>query len=462
MKFCPNCFADKYLQMGRYSENHQPYIYCSACGFQNRIQREERALPLGICLHSRYIIGRVLGIGGFGITYLAYDVNRKARFAVKEYFPAEWAIRERNSCKIMPSSQSRQELYFHGRDVFSQEAGFLSQLKTVPHIVTVWDYFMENETAYMVMDFLGGNTLRGYLKLNHLDKMTVTMANQVVRDVGMSLQRVHQSMLLHRDVGPDNIMMTDQQEVVLIDFGATRIYGLNSPNSMSVLVKEGFAPIEQYSRSGRQGPWTDIYALAATYYYLTSGVKPPSAPDRIAGSEVVPLRRQNQEITETISQAIKHAMAKDWRHRPQNMREFLDEMGLLKHTEANDPAKNTGKTLLLADPLFPHNVNRIPSLLMQVGMQRTRHLLVHNRQLSIGRVREQSNIVLEDKQVSGRHCYVQYDAGSQNFLLTNYSANRTYTSRGVLEKNQSIGLKKGEWFYIQTSVERYLFYLEVE
>lgn len=462
MKFCPNCFAENYLQMGIYSGNHQPYIYCSACGYQNRVQREERALPLGTCLRSRYVIGRVLGIGGFGITYLAYDVSRKTRFAVKEYFPAEWAIRERNSCKIEPSSQSRRELYFHGRDVFSQEAGFLFQLREVPHIVSVWDYFMENETAYMVMDFLNGNTLRGYLKESGLGKISVTMANQVIRDVGISLQRVHQSMLLHRDVGPDNIMMSDQREVTLIDFGATRIYGLNSPNSMSVLVKEGFAPIEQYSRSGRQGPWTDVYALAATYYYLTSGVKPPSAPDRIAGSEVVPLQRQNPEITGAVSQAIEHAMAKDWRHRPQNMKEFLDEMGLLEHTKAGNQEKDTGKTLLLTDPLFPHNTNQIPSLLMQVGMQRTRHLLIHNRQLSIGRTREQSNIVLEDKQVSGRHCYVQYDAGNQTFLLTNYSANCTYTSRGVLGKNQSVGLKKGEWFYIQTSVERYLFYLEVE
>lgn len=462
MKFCPNCFAENYLQMGIYSGNHQPYIYCTACGYQNTIRREERALPLGTCLHSRYLIGRVLGIGGFGITYLAYDVNQKARFAVKEYFPAEWAIRERNSCKIVPSSQSRQKLYFHGRDVFSQEAGFLVQLKAVSHIVTVWDYFMENETAYMVMDFLDGNTLRGYLKANHLCRMSVTMANHVIQDVGMSLQQVHQSMLLHRDVGPDNIMMTDQQGVILIDFGATRIYGLNSPNSMSVLVKEGFAPIEQYSRSGRQGPWTDIYALAATYYYLTSGVKPPSAPDRIAGSDVIPLQRQNPEITKNVSRAIEHAMAKDWRYRPQSMEEFLEEMGLVEHTEVSGPAKDTEKTLLLVDPLFPNNTNRISSLLMQVGMQRTRYLLIQNRQISIGRVREHNNIVLEDQQVSGRHCYVQYDAGNQNFLVTNYSANRTYTSRGILEKNQSVGMRKGEWFYIQTSTERYLFYLEVE
>lgn len=462
MKFCPNCFAENYLQMGIYPGNRQPYLYCTACGYQNRVQREERALPLGTLLRSRYLIGRVLGIGGFGITYLAYDIQRKARFAVKEYFPAEWAVRERNSCKIVPSSPSKQDLYFHGRDVFSQEAGYLLQLRQLPHVVSVWDYFMEHETAYIIMDFLSGNTLRGYLKQNHPSRLSVSMANQVTRDVGMSLQQVHQSMLLHRDVGPDNIMMTDQQEVVLIDFGATRIYGLNSPNSMSVLVKEGFAPIEQYSRSGRQGPWTDIYALAATYYYLTSGIKPPSAPDRIAGSDLVPLQRQNPDITAKVSQAVDHAMAKDWRHRPQNMKEFLLEMGLLEQGGTECQTADTGKTLLLADPLFPHSANQIPSLLMQVGMQRSRHLLIRNQQISIGRTREQSDIVLEDQQVSGRHCHVQYDAGSRNFRLTNYSANRTYTSRGILEKNQSVGLKKGEWFYIQTSTERYLFYLEVE
>ena len=336
------------------------------------------------------------------------------------------------------------------------------QLREVPNVVSVWDYFMENGTAYIIMDFLSGSTLRGYLKKNGMGRMPAAMADPLIRDVGISLQRIHQSMLLHRDVGPDNIMMTEQQRAVLIDFGATRIYGLNSPNSMSVLVKEGFAPIEQYSRSGRQGPWTDIYALAATYYYLVSGVKPPSAPDRIAGSEIIPLHRQNPEIPETVSRAVEHAMAKDWRHRPQNMREFLEEMDLWENTGTGEQSRDTGKTLLMADPLFPQNAGMVPGLLMQVGMQRTRHLLLQNRYISIGRIRGQSDIVLEDCQVSARHCQLQYDAASQNFQLTNYSANRTYTSRGILEKNQSVGLKKGEWFYIQTSAERYIFYLEVE
>lgn len=437
-------------------------VYCTVCGFREYKKREERALPIGAVLRSRYIIGRILGTGGFGITYLAYDNCDRNRYAIKEYFPAEWAMREMYTHRVIPSSHSKERLYHHGREVFSREADFLAKLTNIPHIVSVKDYFVENGTAYMVMEYLDGRTIRNYVRSNAKGGISVSKANQIIQDVGMSLQQIHKYMLLHRDIGPDNLILLKDQTVYLIDFGATRMYGLNSPHSMSVLVKEGFAPIEQYSRSGKQGPWTDIYALAATYYFLTTGVKPPSAPDRITGKDVVPLHAKNPTVPDNISKAIEHAMAVDWKNRPQSVDRFLEEMGLSDSVSGFQEIEDDDKTLLLEKKIYSTNNKNIPSLLMQTGLQRNRYFFTSNRYLYIGRVKEKNHIVLEDQQVSGVHCFIQYDAENENFLITNYSANRTYTSQGILDKGKAVYLKKGEWFYIQTDRERYIFYLEVE
>ncbi|MDE6851572.1 MAG: serine/threonine protein kinase, partial [Lachnospiraceae bacterium] len=381
MLFCPNCFAANSMKSETNQGESHINVQCSVCGFQDSGKREERALPVGIRLRSCYIIGRVLGIGGFGITYLAYDVNSGIRYAIKEYFPAEWAIREMSSYRIIPTSHSTEQLYHHGRDVFAHEAEYLRKLSHIPHIVSVRGYFTENETAYMVMDFLDGKTLRNYVRINGQNGIPFPLANQIIRDVGMSLQQIHQSMLLHRDIGPDNLILMNNQTVYLIDFGATRMYGLNSPHSMSVLVKEGFAPIEQYSRSGKQGPWTDIYALAATYYFLTTGVKPPSAPDRITGMKMVSLQERNPNVSKEVSKAIAHAMEEDWKHRPQTVGEFLNEMGLSNDKKISMGQSGYDKTIFLNDKFFWTNTQKIPSLLMQTGLQRNRYLLINNRYL---------------------------------------------------------------------------------
>lgn len=448
MELCPNCFSSNSVKQNT----------CTVCGYPNQVKRDARALPVGVRLHGRYMIGRVLGIGGFGITYVSYDMERGERLAIKEYFPAEWAVRTLPDSRIVPNSQSMEKLYQHGKEVFFNEAGILSKLRQVPSVVNVLDLFAENQTAYMVMELLEGDTLRGYLKRHGMKSMPYPMAGEIVREVGNALHMVHGEMLLHRDVSPDNIMILGNQEIRLIDFGATRMYGLNSPKSMSVLVKPGFAPIEQYSRAGNQGPWTDVYALAATYYYLVAGKRPPDAPDRIAGYPVTPLRKINPSLPQQISDAIDHALSEDWRERPQCIRDFLLEMRLV------GTQSNLYRTRWIWPSDSPQKImnSDVPCLLMQVGCQRTRYYFADNQILCIGRAAGNCQVVLRDSQVSGLHCKLWYDSGSSRFLVENYSANRTYTSRGILEKNQGIYLIKGEWIYIQTVRQRYIFYLEVE
>lgn len=452
MKICPNCFSSKGLQQNK----------CVICGFSNTKQRDARALPVEKMLNKRYIIGRVLGIGGFGITYVAYDVDKKERIALKEYFPTEWAMRMAENQQIVPNSQGKSHLYEHGRDVFVNEANVLHQLQEVKTVVDVKDFFTENGTAYMAMELVEGYTLNRYIKYQNEKRLSYSEANKIIKTVAMALYEVHKKGLLHRDVGPDNIMITPQKEIRLIDFGATRLYGLNSPRSMSVLVKEGFAPIEQYSRGGRQGPWTDVYALAATYYYLVTGHKPVEAPERISGKETPELCTVIPSIPQNINDAITHAMEQSWRDRPQGMKEFLTEMGLIS-SASKLPKTVWGWEKAMQNANGGATAAKRPCILMQVGTLRQRYYFMDDNTLCIGRSNKQSNLVIEkDPQVSGLHCKLWYDARAERFVIENHSGNRTFTIQKILEKGEYTYLMRGEWFYIQTQKERYIFYLEVE
>ncbi len=455
MKFCPNCF----------STNHYQQNVCTACGFQNTVARDKKALPEEQLLHQRYLVGRVLGIGGFGITYIAYDTALKERIAIKEYFPAEWVIRQKENNRIIPISQSQEQFYRHGREKFIEEARVLNQLKDIDNIVNVRAFFEENGGAYMVMDFLDGYTLNRYFRVNRQRCISYERANQIILSTGAALHRVHQQGLLHRDVSPDNIMIDKSGKVYLIDFGSARMYALNSPKSKSVMVKPGFAPLEQYSRSGNQGPWTDVYALAATYYYLTTGKRPPEAPERIAGVPVIPLKNMVSNIPGQISDAVEHALEEQWSNRPQNIRDFMVEMGLIKATQQLSPKIRQWPVGGEVSGNTQNGGGQRPCALMQIGSQRQRYYFAQDGTLSIGRkvgIKPGCVQINGDKQVSGLHCRIWYDSQNNRFAIQNYSGNKTYTSRGVLDRNQTVYLLKGEWIYVQTTKDRYIFYLEVE
>lgn len=398
------------------------------------VERDNRALTQGVVLHGRYTVGRVLGMGGFGITYVVYDRLTQRRLAVKEYFPAEWAMRASTGKQIIPNSCTQGAVYQRGREVFINEAKVLNQLRHIPGIVDVMDFFQENGTAYMVMELLEGTTLSGYMRRLGVKALPWQEANRIILHVGLALQEVHRQMLLHRDIGPDNIMLSDDGSIHLIDFGATRIYALNSERSMSVILKPGFTPIEQYSRSGRQGPWTDVYALAATYYYLVTGTKPPEAPDRVGESSLPTLAQLCEDIPEHISCAIAHALQFHWKKRTSDVGQFLLEMKLSARPVAE-------------------RISRDGS---------TKYHFDANNTLTLGRNRDCSMVVLDDSQVSGLHCKIVYQQNTEQFLVKNYSGNRTYTSRGTLEKGESVYIQRGGWIYIQTARERFLFYMEVE
>ncbi len=248
------------------------------------------ALPDGTDLSGDYTIRRVLGAGGFGITYLADEQALSRRVSIKEYFPADFAVREASKA-AHPRSKGCAEDYAWGLDRFLEEAQTLAKFNH-PHIVKVHRIFRANGTAYMVLHFEEGQSLKSWLK--HLGRAPrQNEIDTILAPLLDALDAIHKADFLHRDIAPDNIIIRKSGDPVLIDFGAARgeLAAHSKTKTVSALVKPGYSPYEQYAESSRQqGPWTDIYALAATLYHAITGKRPPDSPSRMLKDEMVPVR----------------------------------------------------------------------------------------------------------------------------------------------------------------------------
>ncbi|MDR1192898.1 MAG: FHA domain-containing protein [Peptococcaceae bacterium] len=315
LTLCPKCFQMDY-RGGQ----------CPQCGY-NAMETLESAmtLPPGTLLSRRYITGQVLGIGGFGITYLAMDTGAGATCAIKEYFPAALATRSGEGGGVAINGKSSREPFLHGIKVFQNEVSLLRGFQGEPLIVQARDYFEENGTAYFAMEYLDGVSLMGLARSGG-NFIPYGFAKEILLKAGEALAKVHQKNLLHRDVSPENIFITREGQVKLIDFGATRYFVGEMSKSLSVVLKPGFAPPEQYSSRGNQGPWTDIYALAATFYYVLTGVKVPEAPDRLSGKAVEKLTAMIPGLDHRVAEAVDKALRLNYKERYQTVDEFLREI----------------------------------------------------------------------------------------------------------------------------------------
>ena len=250
---------------------------CPHCGFSGEAEQPFLALPMGTVLRGRYLVGRVLGVGGFGITYLGYDLVLEIRVAVKEYMPSGLATRHADRHRVVLTGRGKED-YERGLDRFLEEARILARLQGTPYIVSVQDHFQENGTAYFVMEYVDGMSLKAYLAAQG-GKIPWGQALTILLPVMEALVRVHDLGLTHRDISPDNIFITAGGESKLLDFGAAR-FSAGEEKSVSVILKHGFAPEEQYSSHGSQGPWTDVYAMGATLYRCITGELPPDSIER--------------------------------------------------------------------------------------------------------------------------------------------------------------------------------------
>ena len=258
-----------------------PGQVCPYCGFDPAgYEIDPHQLQPGTILHDRYMVGKVIGEGGFGITYVGRDTLLDMKVAVKEFYMNGFVNRNNTvSMLVQASVGTNAELFEKNKEKFIDEARVLARFADEDGIVGIRDFFEENNTAYMIMDFLEGQTLRSYLEKN--GKIPTDDVIRIMRPVMNSLQNVHDNNVIHRDISPDNIMMLKNGRVKLLDFGAAREISKTDIRSLSVILKQGYAPEEQYRSKGNQGPWTDVYALCATMYRCIAGVTPDESMERM-------------------------------------------------------------------------------------------------------------------------------------------------------------------------------------
>ena len=310
-KLCPGCMED---------DSGEPV--CPKCGrpaeldSKNSLQLRPRTM-----LRDQYLIGRALGHGGFGITYLAWDVGLETRLAVKEYMPSGVAGRAAGDTKVLAYSEQTKQEFEYGLDRFLEEARVLKRFRDHPGIVSIDTVFRDNGTAYLVMEYLDGVTFQDFLGRRG-GKITFETAQRVMLPVMDALGAVHAEGILHRDISPDNIYLTRNGKVKLIDFGAARNALSQKSRNLSIILKEGYAPEEQYRASGVQGPWTDVYATAATLYHAITGQIPQPSLDRQAEDKLARPSRLGVEIDPRAEGAIMKALSVRAAERYQSMQDF--------------------------------------------------------------------------------------------------------------------------------------------
>lgn len=237
------------------------------------------SLTKGTVLNDRYVIGRVIGNGGFGIIYLAYDTECERKVAIKEYFPLGLAVRIPDRVTIDSISFRQEKDFQKGRERFFNESELLLKLGSSIDVVKVYDVFIANGTAYYAMEYVDGLTIAQYTKIH--GKITSGQALFAAAKISSAFTFIHDQNIIHRDLSPDNIMITKDGNVRIVDFGNARPFSYDEENSLTVALKPGYAPLEQYQHYGSQGPWTDIYSLGAVLYYALTLDNPQDPMTRI-------------------------------------------------------------------------------------------------------------------------------------------------------------------------------------
>ena len=307
MQFCPHCMKPA------------TGAVCGVCGGDMNWKATSSQLPLGTQLRGKsgtvYSIGAAKGQGGFGITYAAMDMMKGQRVAIKEYFPSRCASRG-PKFQVLPQ-QGQQQIYQGGMKSFLEEAMMISAVCALDSVVSVHECFEANGTAYLVMEYVDGKPLHQILKNNGPMKASelIPKLPKLLAD----LDAMHKARVIHRDISPDNIILMPNGDLKLLDFGSAR--SVQDGKSMTVMLKQGFSPVEQYQSRG-QDAYTDVYALAATIYYCLTGVVPPTAVNRLDKDTLIPPNQAGAGLTPVQEQALLDGMIIQPKLRPQSMEEF--------------------------------------------------------------------------------------------------------------------------------------------
>lgn len=299
---------------------------CAKCHYDNQVKTDAPDQLPNTVLNGKYLVGRALGQGGFGITYIGLDLNLLMKVAIKEYYPKDCATRTtRSDRSVIPYTGEREIAFLRGREKFLAEAQMLARFTDMPSIVNVRDYFMEHGTAYIVMDFVQGKTLLQEIR-DRGGRLPVAETLSLFRPLMEDLAALHEQHIIHRDISPDNIIINKQNRLILLDFGAARQFA-EDEHSYTINLKHGYAPPEQYSAKAEQGGFTDVYALCATIYATIIGKKPPEAIERVMQTEVlVPPTKQITDITMQQERALLHGLETSIDKRTKSVRQVIDEL----------------------------------------------------------------------------------------------------------------------------------------
>lgn len=403
-QLCMNCM-NGYVKNGR----------CTVCDSPKlTVQELPTALPLRSILNGRYLIGRMLGAGGFGITYLGYDLIENRRIAIKEFMPTGMVRRDVGKTQMQVVSNKKD--FNDSMKRFLDEARMIYHYQKNPHILQIYSLFQENQTAYYIMEFLEGADLKHLLKMRG-GRLSWTEVRNITLQVIEALAVLHADGVVHRDISPDNIFISPQGKATLIDFGAARLF--MAQKQLTVILKRKYAPIEQYETRGKQGPWTDIYALAATIYHVLTGELPPEATSRAYRDDIKTFRQCGVVLEEHVERALYKALRVEPEERYKNIIDFQNELlGIVRR----------GKLTCLC------------------GIYERMELMI-SEDIIVGRNAVQCQLIYpkEAKGISNIHCKISIKQSENGvFIIDMGSTYGTYVNGKRLEKNRFRKLIPGD------------------
>ncbi len=317
MRFCYSCMK----QVERDKNGRCPY-----CGEPLALpEPEESCLRPGTVLQDKYLVGKRIGSGGFGNTYIGINRFLQTKVAIKEYFPGHMSVRREDGTTVSVTDAVSADRFRQGLNRFLQEARAIAGLNDVRGVVEVQNFFEENSTGYIVMEYLEGMDVKSILRQRG-GRMNYEWCRTVILTILHTLREVHRRGVLHRDIAPDNVFVTKDGVIKLIDFGAAKLATEVAKPDAELVLKPGYAPIEQYSRGAAQGPCTDLYAVAAMFYKMLTGVKPEPAIDRIQEDHLQSPLELGVKLPEKANQAIMKCLSIQQGERFQLAQEFMDAL----------------------------------------------------------------------------------------------------------------------------------------
>ena len=423
--YCPNCFCETNNSL------------CANCGYdQTKAKKYNTALPPNYILNARYLIGKVLGKGGFGVTYLAKDLAEDRIVAIKECMPESY-VQRLSDYSLLPSENDATG-FNQCKNNFRDEISVMLRLTGNDFVVDVYDYFSQNNTEYFVMECISGKSLK-YLTYVQNGQISIENAVMVLLLMGSALMEIHKKGVIHRDISPENIMIDIDGKIKLIDFGAAKIINTNSlKEDEAIFLKPGFAPPEQYEFKGYQGEWTDVYALAATFYTIVSGQPLVDSTFRLQEDTMKSLVELGCPVPQFVSDAVDKAMAPNISDRYHTISEFLYDMGGYAYCAM--PFSNESLSLLRAGIAVSNNNSlhaansyknvKFPYVEIVSGRHAGEQIKIPDYGfVCLGRASETANLVVDDfTEISRAHCLVGYDRSKNRFIVIDKSHNGTYYS----------------------------------